>query len=91
MAGLVPAIYVLKDVDARAKRRHDGLLFARQMLYLPGMPDWVDHPHTAYMLAAYGVAAFMLLALLFASWRSLERRQAEWKKLRSQSPGSVPH
>ena len=55
------------------------------------MPGWIAHPHTSYVLAAYGVAAVMLLALLLISWRGLHARQAEWKKLRAESPRSVRH
>jgi len=55
------------------------------------MPDWIDHPHTSYVLAAYGVAAVMLLGLLLASLRDSHSCQAEWKKLRTQGPGSAHH
>jgi heme exporter protein CcmD len=45
------------------------------------MPDWLNHPHAGYVLAAYSGAAVMLVALAGLSWRESRRRAKEWQQI----------
>lgn len=40
-------------------------------------PDWLAHPHAAYVLAAYGAAAAVFGGLLLLSWRGLRRAETD--------------
>jgi len=56
-----------------------GLGYACRML----TPDWFANKDAIYVLAAYGAAGTILLALLFASLRAWKCRQKEWRRIES--------
>ena len=45
------------------------------------MPEWLSHPHAMSVLAAYGVAAVILLGLLVATLRDWQRAKDEAKRV----------
>ena len=45
------------------------------------MPEWLTHPHAISVLAAYGVAAVILLGLLLITLRDWQRAKADAKRV----------
>lgn len=41
----------------------------------------IENAKAGYVIAAYAIAGFALLGLLFTSWRAARRRRVEWAAL----------
>jgi len=50
------------------------------------MLDWLQNPHTDYVVAAYSVALAALLALGLLSWRAARQTKNKWAKLQERRP-----
>ncbi len=45
------------------------------------MPDWITNTHAGFVLAAYAVAAVLLMGVGVMSWCAYRRAAKQWRDL----------